>query len=280
MTMEIKHFSRISGMKKKNDKGGDYFWQDHYRYYGKVFKIKPREHVMIVLCDNCDENHAYNSHNCELIYDQRKQIETIYLFNCEIDEMIYIYKRQTIGEIYIKYLGLIYGTGKIISEKNLFTTVTQCQKNENCISRYCIYNPTKCPLINIHRETDNKQILCNLYYGWTFFCVCHPFMYINYYFYLTSEHNLISVQCSNPNIRQYYIICENNTPPSLFNLSLSNIAQHKLNHILDSSKNILPSNICEKTPKCHQNHLLPFGMRRYNPHCTGNGEYSPLISNW
>jgi hypothetical protein len=65
--------------------------------------------------------------------------------------------------------------GKIISEKEIFKNVSQSQKSENCISRYCIFNPTKCPLIiNIHRETDKKQILCNLNHGWTFFtCVIH-----------------------------------------------------------------------------------------------------------
>jgi hypothetical protein len=279
--MEIKHFSRISGMKKKNEKGGDYFWPDHYRYHGTTFKIKPREHVMIVLCDNCDEYHACNNDFCELVYDQRRQIKTIHLFNAEMDEVIHIYNRQTIGEIYIKFPGLVYGMGKIISEKELFQNVTQSPKSENCISRYCIFNPTKCSLIiNIHRETDKKQILCNLNYGWTFFCVCHPFKYINYDFYSTSEYSLISVQCSNPNIRQYYIICEKNTPPSLFDLSLSSVAQHKLNHNLDKTKNILPKTICENVPECHQNHLLPFGMRRHNIHCTGNGEYSPLISNY
>jgi len=164
--MEIKHFSRISGMKKKNEKGGDYFWPDHYRYHGTTFKIKPREHVMIVLCDNCDEYHACNNDFCELVYDQRRQIKTIHLFNAEMDEVIHIYNRQTIGEVYIKFPGLVYGMGKIISEKELFQNVTQSPKSENCISRYCIFNPTKCSLIIIiHRETDKKQILCNLNYG-------------------------------------------------------------------------------------------------------------------
>jgi hypothetical protein len=75
-----------------------------------------------------------------------------------MDELIYIYNRQTIGEIFGEFPGLVYGMGKIISEKELFKNVTQSQKSENCISRYCIFNPTKCPLIiNILRETDKNK---------------------------------------------------------------------------------------------------------------------------
>ena len=271
--MDLYHFSRISGMKKKYDEGGYAFWPEHYQYHGKSFKIKPQTHVMIVLCDNCSENHSYSNNSCELVYNRKGQIQTIHLFNVEINEVIWIYDRQTLGTIYYKYPGLIYGPGKIISEKNFFMNVTKSLKTDNCIKRYCIFSPTKKPLINIHREDNNKQILCSLEFGWTFFCVCQPFQHNKYYFYTTSKHCLISVKCSNPNICQYYILYEKNTPPSLFYLSLSNVAQHKLNHTLNKT-------ICEKAPKCHQHHLLPSEMRRHNIHCTGNGEYSPLISNW
>jgi hypothetical protein len=267
------HFSRISGMKKKNDEGRYAFWSEHYQYRGKSFNINPQTHVMIVLCDNCRENHLYSDQTCELVYNPKGQIQTIYLFNVEIYGDIWIDDKQTIGTIFYKYPGLIYAPGKIINDQEFFTNVTQNLKMKSCIKRYCIFSPTKKPLINIHRKDTDKQILCNLEYGWTFFCVCHPFQHKTYSFFTTSKHSLISVKCSNPVICQYFIFYEKNTPPSLFNLSLSSVVQNNLNHTLDKT-------ICEKTPKCHQHHLLPTEMRRYNIHCTGNGEYSPLISNW
>jgi hypothetical protein len=278
--MELYHFSRILGMKKKNEEGGYDFWPDHYRYCGKSFSIKPQTHVMIVLCNNCNENHAYNNRNCELIYDQKGQIQTIHLYNVETNDTILIHSSQTIGSLYYNYPSLIYGNGKIISEGHFFTNVIQSQEKSNCLKRYCIFSPTHPFLINIHRNNKNHQLLCNLSKGWTFFCICQSFKQNKFYFYPTSKYILIPVQCSNPNILQYYILCEKKAPLSLFHLSLSSIVQHNLNHTLNTKNNILPKTICEQSPNCHQYHLLPFGMSHRNIHCTGNGEPSKMISNW
>ena len=277
---KLYHFSRISGMKKKNDEGGYDFWPEHYRYYGKSFKILPQTYAAIVLCDNCHESHACNHHNCILVRDQRGQIQTIHLFNVEMNEAIWIHHGQTIGTIYYKNPGLIYGNGKIISEKNFFANVVQSRKINKCIKRYCIFNPTQSTLINIHQANNDQQILCKLACGWTFFCVCKPSKENKFYFYSISKHVLIPVQCSNPNILQYYILCKKNTPSSLFHLSLSSVAQHNQNHILDNKTNLTLNTICKKAPSCYQHHLLPYDMRTNNIKCTGNGEYSTLISNW
>jgi hypothetical protein len=267
-------------MKKKNDKEGYDFWPEHYRYYGKSFKIRPQSFATIVLCNNCHESHACHYHNCILVYNNRGQIQTIYLFNVEPYKVIWIHHGQTIGTIYYKYPGLIYGNGKIINENFFFANVSQNQKLSKCIIRYCIFNLTQNNLINIHRDNKDQQILHKLAYGWTFFCVCKHSKQNKFYFYSTSKHILIPVQCSNPNILYYYILCEKNTPSSLLHLSLSSIAQHSQNHILHKKTNILLNTICKKAPKCHQYHLLPSGIRPYNIKCTGNGEYSTLISDW
>ena len=266
-------------MKKKNEEGGYDFWPEHYRFYGKSFKIDPQAHVLIVLCDNCNENHACNYNNCELVYDKRGQIQTIHLVNLDADEKIWIPNRQTIETIYKNYPSLLYGNGTIISENYFFTHVTQHPDIDECTKKICIFSPTKSPLINIHCNNKHQQILCQLACGWTYFCVCHPLKNNKFYFYSTSDHVLISMQCRRSNI-QYYILSEKNTPPSLFHLSLSSVTQHNLNHILDKKFNILPNTIYKKIPNCHQRHLLPFGMRHHNIKCTGNGAYSPLICNW
>lgn len=266
-------------MKKKNDEGGYDFWPEHYRYYGKTFMINPQAHVLIVLCDNCNENHACNYRNCEIVHDKRNQIQTIHLFNVDADEAIQIHNRQTIGAIYNNYPSLVYGNGKIISKDYFFANITQHPDINECINCFCIFSPTKSPLINIHSNNKYRQVLCQLACGWTYFCVCHPLKENTFYFYSTSDHALISMQCSRSNM-QYYILSEKNTPPSLFHLSLSSIAQHNLNHTLNKKSEILPNTILEKIPNCHQKHLLPFGMRHHNINCTGNGAYSPLIYNW
>ena len=207
------HFSRISGMKKKNDEGGHDFWSEHYQYHGKVFKINPQTQVSIVLCDNCSENHACNITNCELVCNQQGQIQTIYLVNVDKDKVIWIQNRQTIGECYYNYDSILYGNDKVISETDCFANVTQSQEMENGINKICIFSSIQSPLLNIHCDSNNKQILCMLSYGWNFFCICQPFGKFN--FYSTSDNNLIPVHNSNSNI-QYYILSKEKTPVSLF----------------------------------------------------------------
>jgi hypothetical protein len=191
---EIYRFSIISGMKKKkkkNEKGGYDFQPEHYRYNGESFKINPQTHVLIVLCDNCNENHACHYKNCELVYDKKGQIQTIYLFNATLNEIIWIHHKQSIGDIYYKNTGLIYGNGELINDKqNLFTNITQNQQVYNDTQKVCIFSPTQRPLMNIHCNNKDRQILCKLEYEWTFFCVCKPLQENKFYFYSTSKYIL------------------------------------------------------------------------------------------
>ncbi|MEI7487712.1 MAG: hypothetical protein WCJ72_09940 [Chryseobacterium sp.] len=279
-------------MKKINNKKGyDDLWSKHYQYCGKSFKINSLSHVMIVLCNNCNENHACNYQNCELVYNQKGQIQTFELFNVKADGIILIQSKQTIEAINYEYQHLIYvSIGKIISEQYFFANVTQTQNNKMYEKhrpyKFCIFNPTQTVLIYIHTYIFNnidKKYPYQLAYGWTFFCLCdcERMHQDNVYFELSSPKNtLISVQCNKPNIPQYYILSEKHTPPSLFNLSLSSVAQHNLNHTLNKNSTILPNTICEKFPNCHQCHVTPLAIEHNNIRCTGNSEHSNLISDW
>ena len=64
---------------------------------------------------------------------------------------------------------------------------------------------TQRPLINIHCNNKDRQILCeiNTVYGRTFFCVCKPLQKYKFYFYSTSKYIIIPVKSNHP---QYNLI--------------------------------------------------------------------------
>lgn len=272
----IYHFSRIFGMKKKYDDGGFDFWPEHYRYYGKMFEIKPTSQLLIVLCDNCDKNHACNDENCKLIYNIDGRIHTVRLVNSDQNKSIWIHCNQTIGTIYELYPEIIFGDGELISNNYLFNNVLHDIQADTTTRFICIFSPAKKPIINIQWNNELSQILCELRRGWNFFCICRFFEGNNtFYFYPTSKYVCLPVKNVRPYI-QYYILYETIKPLSLYHLSLSSIVQNNLHTAL--KKNI--SHIYEKLPSCHRQHLLPFGRKYFNPICTGNGTYSSHIWDW
>ena len=62
--------------------------------------------------------------------------------------------------------------------------------------------PKERPLISIHCNNKNRQILCNLNIWMFFFCVCKPLQKNKFYFYSTSKNILIPVQSNHPDIIQ------------------------------------------------------------------------------
>ena len=63
------------------------------------------------------------------------------------------------------------------------------------------------PLIHIHCNIKDRQILCKLEYGCPFSVFSKPLQKKNkFYLYSTSKYILIPVQSNHPNIIQYYIL--------------------------------------------------------------------------
>ncbi len=156
--------------------------------------------------------------------------------------------------------------------------------HRNDTQKIGMFSPTQRPLINIHCNNKDQQILCKPEYGWTFFWVCKPLQKNKILFLFNFKIYSIPVQSNHPNIIQYYILHEKNKPLSVFYLSLSSIAQHNLNHNLNKKSNrniqVISKQNCHNCLNCHQIHLKSCSMTYRNIHCTDNGEYASLISNW
>jgi len=274
MVFPMYHFSRISGMRKKCADGGLDFWPEHYRYYGEPFNISPQATVLVVLCDNCDENHACNYENCELVCNSKNCIQTIYLMNVHLYNNITVCSQQSIGTLYDLHLEFIFGTDTYIDEQYFFTHVNHYKKVNTNINKICIFTSYEIPVtIEIH-WMKNYQMLTTLACGWNFFCICHPFRENNFYFHTSSKYVILSMPCHKPNL-QYYVLYKKSKPLSLFHLSISSVIQNNLNQNVFLSKIIL-----ENTPKCHLQHLLPWGRKYYNKNCSGNGPFSSSIADW
>ena len=274
MPRQIFHFSRISGMKKKCNDGPFDFWPEHYRYHGEPFKIHPQSTVLIVLCNNCDEEHVCHYNNCELVCDAENNILTIYLRNVHIHQHIWIHNRQTIGTLYNIHPEVMYGHGAYVTEQYFFTHVIQNKKIDPRVKKLCILTSHENPTIEIYWNTKN-HMLTKLACGWNFFCICHPFGENRFHFRTNSKYVILSMSCRKSNM-QYYILCKKTMPLSLFYLSLSSLIQNNLNHYL----NFLPKVVRENIPTCHLQHLLPWGKKYYNQNCLGNGPFSSSIIDW
>lgn len=265
-------------MKKEmdNEDNSPQFEPQHFKYYGKPFKINPQEHVLIVLCHNCHENHTFDEVHCDLVYNHRKQVHSIHLFN-STNKLIWIDNHRTLMNIYLQWPLIIYGSGRYINENDFFTNVIRNEETVKRIKKICIFCPTASHPIKIC--CNEKHKITRIARGWTFFCLCQPYSHVMFEFCSLSTGKLVPIKGLNPLVK-YFIMYENYCPPSLLSLSLSSVVQHNLNTALDIKKNLVPRNICEQMPPCQQRHLTPYKLKPFNFQCTGYGIESSLISDW
>ena len=81
----------------------------------------------------------------------------------------------------------------------------ECAHRNNDTQKICIF--IQRPLISIHCNNKNRQILCKLEYGRPFSVFVNLYRKKNkFYFYSTSKNILIPVQSNHPDIIQYYIV--------------------------------------------------------------------------
>ena len=90
----------------------------------------------------------------------------------------------------------------------------ECAHRNNDTQKICIF--IQRPLINIHCNIKDRQILCKLEYGCPFSVFVNLYRKNKFYFYSTSKYIFIPVQSNHPNIIQYYILPEKNKHLSLF----------------------------------------------------------------
>ena len=86
--------------------------------------------------------------------------------------------------------------------------------HRNATQKICIF--IQRPLIHIHCNIKDRQILCELEYGCPFSGFVNLYRKNKFYFYSTSKYIFIPVQSNHPNIIQYYILPEKNKHLSLF----------------------------------------------------------------
>ena len=78
----------------------------------------------------------------------------------------------------------------------------ECAHRNNDTQKICIF--IQRPLISIHCNNKNRQILCKLEYGRPFSVFVNLYRKKNkFYFYSTSKNILIPVQSNHPDIIQY-----------------------------------------------------------------------------
>jgi hypothetical protein len=262
-------------MRKKSANVDIDFWPEHYRYYGEPFNINPQSAILIVLCDNCDENHACNYQNCQIVLDYKNHIQTIFLMNDHLTNFIRVHCRQTLGVIYDIHLKIIFDNNVYINDMYFFTHVTHQETIDFTVKKFCIFTPYRNKItIEIYRN-KNYKMLTYLASGFNFFCFCHPFEDNNFYFSTNSKYVILSMPSCKPNF-QYYILYKRTMPISLLHLSLSSLLQHDMN----CYTNLLPKVVCENLPKCYLQHLLPWGRKYYNQNCVGSGPFSSCITDW
>jgi len=68
----IFHFTRIPGCEKESVNAYK-FVLENYQYYGKTEQLQPRIKVIVIPCNNCNENHKYPN-ECELIQDSKHNV--------------------------------------------------------------------------------------------------------------------------------------------------------------------------------------------------------------
>jgi len=156
-------------MRKKSANVDIDFWPEHYRYYGEPFNINPQSAILIVLCDNCDENHACNYQNCQIVLDYKNRIQTIFLMNDHLTNFIRVHCRQTLGVIYDIHLKIIFDNNVYINDMYFFTHVTHQESIDFTVKKFCIFTPYRNKItIEIYRN-KNYKMLTNLASGLNFF---------------------------------------------------------------------------------------------------------------
>ena len=76
--------------------------------------------------------------------------------------------------------------------------------HRNDTQKICIF--IQRPLINIHCNNKDRQILCKLEYGWLFSVFVNLYRKTNFISIQRQKYILIPVQSNHPNIIQYYIL--------------------------------------------------------------------------
>ncbi len=100
-----------------------------------------------------------------------------------------------------KCLFKLFSASCFFNSPQNFSTRECAHRNDT--QKICIFSPTQRPLINIHCNNKDRQILCKLEYGWTFFCVCKPLQKNKFYLYSTSKYILIPVQGADDKLGQF-----------------------------------------------------------------------------
>ena len=114
-------------------------------------------------------------------------------------------KEKEVQPVKMFFANLMGGNGYsncFFNSPQNFSTRECAHRNDT--QKICIF--IQRPLIHIHCNIKDRQILCKLEYGCPFSVFLNLYRKNKFYFYSTSKYILIPVQSNHPNIIQYYIL--------------------------------------------------------------------------
>jgi hypothetical protein len=290
----IFHFTRIPGCEKESVNAYK-FVLENYQYFGKTEQLQPRIKVIVIPCNNCNENHKYPN-ECELIQDSKHNVRGLSLMLNVKNSRFFISNQNQLRTI-LDDNRIIYCRYKIKSlfQKNVDNIIKfspelnqwqQSSKNNNITFDHEPHNETPqylsifCPvktkdIIIVCQPSESyrakykfgffKEITASLKYGWNIFRICNYYYFTeytlgNWLLYTKPQNEILSVSCYKKRFKMF-ILYDKAIVPSLFNLCLSSLFQYNLNSSLEKNKYILPTTICQQAPLCHFYHLIPFDVK-------------------
>jgi hypothetical protein len=284
----------------------DSFFVTHYQYLEDTRPIRHKALVILIPCNNCNK-HKITPENCQFILDSKNRIfgfsfkitnknsELYYMLkNNFLESMKVICFEWRINPFLYDNKEKFFQTYKISKQFDFNYSIPFNYRGSNPYRRSVPPLSNKKAYLSIFCTASKKEIqLCfknkheqitTIKYGWTMFCICSEYCLdlAQWTICTTQKPNEITlVSCHKPNFNMY-ILNNNRVPMSLFNLSLSNLYQNKLNSALNPTEGAVPKTLSQKAPPCYLFHLSSYDLSiESHDRCYCCGRYISLhISDW